>query len=90
MSPKPTREEIRATVLGVLRRIAPEVDPAAIDPSVEWRDQLDVDSVDLLSFVIGIHEALGIDIPEADYPKLATLERCIDYLAARSLAGPQR
>jgi acyl carrier protein len=75
---------IRETVLRVLRTVAPEVDPASIDPETDWRDQLDLDSVDLLNFLVRIHEALGIDIPEEDYPKLSSLERCVAYLAARA------
>ena len=46
------------------------------------REQLDIDSFDFLNVVIGLHEALGVDIPEADYPKLATLDGAIDYLDA--------
>ncbi len=78
---------IRETVLRVLRTIAPEVDPASIDPKVDWRDQLDLDSVDLLNFFVRVHEALGVDIPEEDYPKLSSLERCVAYLAARAGKG---
>ena len=71
----------------MLRTIAPEVDPASIDPKVDWRDQLDLDSVDLLNFLVRVHEALGVDIPEEDYPKLSSLERCVVYLAARAGKG---
>lgn len=80
-------QAIRETVLRVLRTIAPEVDPASIDPKVDWRDQLDLDSVDLLNFLVRVHEALGVDIPEEDYPKLSSLERCVAYLAARAGKG---
>jgi len=83
MSRARSKEEIRQTVLRVLATIAPEIDPASIDPRVDWRDQLDIDSVDLLNFVVGIHHALDVDIPEEDYPKLSSLERCVEYLAAR-------
>ena len=83
MSPTRSKEEIRQTVLRVLAAIAPEVDTASIDPRVDWRDQLDIDSVDLLNFVVGIHQALDVEIPEEDYPKLSSLERCVDYLAGR-------
>ena len=75
---------IRETVLRVLRTVAPEVDTASIDPKADWREQLDLDSVDLLNFLVRVHEALGIDIPEEDYPKLSSLERCVEYLAARA------
>jgi acyl carrier protein len=75
-----TRGEIRASVLRVLGDIAPEADLSAMRPDVDIRDQLDVDSMDLLNFVIGVHEALHVDIPETDYPRLSTLDGCVAYL----------
>jgi acyl carrier protein len=81
-----TRDEIRATVLRVLGEIAPEADLGAVDARVELRRQLDLDSMDVLNFVVGLHEALGVDIPEADYPKYATLHGCVEELAARAAA----
>ncbi len=78
-----TREKIRETTLRVLGRIAPEADLSQIKPTLRIRDQLDIDSMDLLNFVIGLHKELKVEIPEADYPKLATLDGCIDYLAVR-------
>lgn len=78
-----TPDAIRATVLRVLGEIAPEADPAALKPDVAFRDQLDLDSMDVLNFVVGLHRALGVEIPEADYPKLATLDGCVEYLATR-------
>ena len=77
-----TRDEIRATVLRALGEIAPEADLASLAPDVGLRDQLDLDSMDILNFVVGLHAALGVEIPESDYPKLATLDGCVDYLAA--------
>jgi acyl carrier protein len=77
-----TRDEIRATVLDTLAGIAPEVDPAAVLPDVDLRDQLDIDSMDFLNFVIALHERLGVDIPERDYPRLGTLDAVVDYVAA--------
>ena len=78
-----TGDEVRAAVLRVLGEIAPEADLATLRADVGFRDQLDLDSMDLLNFVVGLHAALGVEIPEADYPKLSTLEACVDYLAAR-------
>jgi acyl carrier protein len=75
-----TRDEIRAIVLRTLGEIAPEADLSTLEPDVSFRDQLDVDSMDLLNFVIALHAVLHVDIPEADYPKLATLDGCVDYL----------
>jgi acyl carrier protein len=79
-----TRDEIRATVLRVLGDIAPEADLSAMRPDVDIRDQLDVDSMDLLNFVIGVHEALHVDIPETDYPRLSTLDGCVAYLEEKA------
>ena len=78
-----TREEVRATMLRVLGDIAPEADLAALKPDVAFRDQLDLDSMDLLNVVIGLHAALGVEIPEVDYSSLATPDGCVDYLLSR-------
>jgi acyl carrier protein len=76
-----TRAQIREIVLEALGEIAPEADLTALAPDVGLRDQLDLDSMDILNFVVGLHAALGVEIPETDYPKLATLDGCVDYLA---------
>ena len=78
-----TRDQVRATMLRVLGEIAPEADLATLKPDVAFRDQLDLDSMDLLNVVIGLHAALGVDIPEADYSSLATPEGCVDYLLSK-------
>jgi acyl carrier protein len=74
------RQELAELVLRQLREVAPNVDTAAIVPSVSFRDQFDFDSMDTLNLAIGIHRALGIDIPELDYGELASLDRALDYL----------
>ena len=83
MSPRPTRDDIRQIVLDALTRIAPEASPASIAPNVGLRDQLDIDSMDFLNFVLAVHERLGVDIPEADYPRLYTLDDAVRYLDER-------
>ena len=70
-----TQDEIRAAVLRALCDVAPEADPATLAPDVSLRDQLDIDSMDFLNFLIGIHEELNVDIPEADYPQPADARR---------------
>jgi acyl carrier protein len=77
-----TADRIRQAVFDVLGEIAPEADLAALDPQESFRDQLDIDSMDFLNFVIGIDKRLGLEIPEIDYPKLASMESCIEYLEA--------
>ena len=81
------QDEIRARVIEVLGTIAPELDPAALAPDTDIREQLDVDSMDFLNFVIGLHKAFGVEVPEADYRKLQTLDGCVGYLAAKLGTG---
>ncbi len=73
-------DETKETVLKILGQIAPEADLAELNPDVSFRDQLDIDSMDFLNFVIAVHKELHVEIPEADYPKLATLNGCLAYL----------
>lgn len=81
-----TTDELRTVVLGALGEIAPEMDPAALQPDAPLRDQLDIDSMDVLNFAIAIDEQLQIEIPESDYPQLNTLNGCIAYLQRRQIA----
>jgi acyl carrier protein len=78
-----TDDEIRALVVRELSNIAPEIDPAQIDPAVNVRDQIDLDSMNVLDLMIAIYEATGIEIPEADYPKINTLNDFATYLGPR-------
>ena len=59
------------------------MDLAKLDRTADLREALDIDSMDFLNFVIAIHRRLGVDIPELDYPKLATLEGAMAYLKAK-------
>ncbi|GAA2777103.1 acyl carrier protein [Mycolicibacterium pallens] len=75
--------DIRAEILSVLTTIAPEVDADEISDDVLLRDQVDLDSMDWLNFLIGIHKRLQVDIPEADYQSLRTLSDVTDYVSHR-------
>ena len=81
-----TRDEIRATVLRILGEIAPEADLTRLKPDVSFRDQLDIDSMDFLNFVIALDEELDVRIPESDYPKLSNLDACVEFLSSRNTA----
>ena len=83
-----TRDDIQGTVARVLGGIAPEADLEHLRPDVGFREQLDIDSMDFLNFVIALHKDLGVDIPEKDYPKLATLNGCVAYLTAAAQLPP--
>jgi hypothetical protein len=71
-------DQIEDTVLRLLGQIALEADLTALKPDVGFRDQLDLDSMDFLNFVILLH---NLDIPESDYPKYATLKGCLEQLS---------
>jgi acyl carrier protein len=66
-----------------LGQLAPEVDPAEIDPTAVLRDAADLDSVDFLELVAQLSEAIGVDIREDDYPQLDTIDSAVAFLAAR-------
>jgi acyl carrier protein len=82
-----TQEQLREVVIGALTEVAPEIDPAAIDPDTDLAEQLDIDSMDFLNIVVAIHEQTGIEIPERDYPKLSTLADAVTYLAEAQKQG---
>lgn len=73
---------IRATVLRVLGEVAPEVELGTVDPTEDLRDQLDLDSMDILNLAIGLFQATGVEVPERDYARIVTVDGCVTYLAA--------
>jgi acyl carrier protein len=75
--------ETRAAVLAELKRIAPELEENELRLERPLRDQVDLDSMDWLNFLVALHENLKVDIPESDYARLGTLDQIVDYLAAR-------
>jgi acyl carrier protein len=76
-----TADQVRQVIIESLTKIAPEIDPASIVPGVNFREQFDLDSMDFLNFVLALHDRLGVEIPEADYPHLFTLDDAVAYLA---------
>jgi acyl carrier protein len=74
------REQLARRVLELLTRIAPDVDPATVVAGVDFRDQFDFDSMDTLNFAIALNRELGVEVPEAEYARLASLDKCVEYL----------
>ena len=74
------REELARRVLELVTAIAPDVDAATVIPGIDFRDQFDFDSMDTLNFAIALHRELGVEVPEADYAQLASLDKCVAYL----------
>ena len=77
------RQALRKTVLSALRGIAPEIEESDLASDRPLRQQVDLDSMDWLNFLIGLHQTLQVDIPESDYGRLRTLDDLLDYLDAR-------
>jgi acyl carrier protein len=78
-----TRDDIRGALIRALAEVAPETDASRIDPHANLRDALDLDSMDFLNFVVGVHQQLHVEVPETDYPKMRTLDACVSYVASR-------
>jgi acyl carrier protein len=79
----PSLDAIRQAVIESVLAIAPEADFATVVPTKSLREQLDLDSFDYLNVLISLHKRLNVEVPEADYGKVETLERLIAYLAER-------
>lgn len=77
------RAALMATVVTLLRAIAPEVEPGTLAPERPLRQQVDLDSMDWLNFLVSLHERFGVNIPESDYAGLVCLNDVVDYLQAR-------
>jgi acyl carrier protein len=79
-----TRELVLDAVRDVLGGIAPEVDLGAVDPAANLREALDIDSMDFLRLVQQLAARLHVEIPERDYPRVATLAALVAYLEERA------
>ena len=75
-----TREDIAQAVIDIITDVVPDEDCSNIDPAVALRDQLELDSMDFLDIVMELRKQYGVEVPEADYPQLATLDSCVNYL----------
>jgi acyl carrier protein len=82
-----TEEQAFAAITKVLARIAPEVQADELKPSTVLQEDLDLDSMDFLNLVTGVADATGVDVPERDYPRLATLGGFAKYVADAPVAA---
>lgn len=81
-----TKDEIKQIVLDIIAEIAPDEDLSDVKPDVRLRDQLELDSMDFLDIVMELRKQHGIEVPEADYPELASLDSCANYLEPKFAA----
>ncbi|KVG73484.1 phosphopantetheine-binding protein, partial [Burkholderia ubonensis] len=72
--------DVRAAVLATLKAIAPEVDTSTLRTDRPLRSHVDLDSMDWLNFLAGLHTRLKVDIPESDYGRLRTLDDVVRYV----------
>jgi acyl carrier protein len=78
-----TEDQVKQIVIDIIAEIAPDEDTSSIKSEVKLRDQLDLDSMDFLDIVMELRKQHGIEVPEADYPELASLDSCAAYLTPK-------
>jgi acyl carrier protein len=78
-----TAANVRQIVLDIISDIAPDEDVSGLDDSRSLREQLDLDSMDFLDIVMELRKRHKVEVPQEDYPKLATLESCVAYLSPK-------
>ena len=79
------QQEVRAGAIAAIKAIAPEVEEVDLVDSQALRSQIDLDSMDWLNVLVGLHQRFGIDIPEADYASLNTLDAIVSYLMQKKV-----
>ena len=77
-------ETIDSRVIRALREIAPEIEDEELSSDVPLRDQVDLDSMDWLNFLVRLQAVFGVDIPESDYATLVTVEDIVEYIASQT------
>jgi acyl carrier protein len=78
-----TAYNVRQIVLDIIADIAPDEDVTVIDDSKSLREQLDLDSMDFLDIVMELRKRHKVEVPQEDYPNLATLDSCVSYLSPK-------
>ena len=81
-----TKEDCKKLVIDIISDIAPDEDLSAIKPEIRLRDQLQLDSMDFLDIVMELRKRHGIEVPEAEYMKLASLDSSAEYLMPKFAA----
>ena len=74
------KEQVKQVVLDIIAEIAPDEDLSDVKPDVRLRDQLDLDSMDFLDIVMELRKKHGVEVPEADYRELESLDSSAEYL----------
>lgn len=75
--------EARTAVLAAINEVAPDVDTQELDPASRLRQDLELDSLDFLRLLELLAQSTGVSTPEDDYADLTSIQRLVDYIAAR-------
>ena len=78
-----TKEETKQVVIDIIADVAPDEDLSNVKADVRLRDQLELDSMDFLDIVMELRKRHNIEVPEAEYPELASLDSCAEYLTPK-------
>ena len=78
-----TKDQVKQIVIDIIREIAPDEDTSDLKGAINLREQMDLDSMDFLDIVMELRKQHGIEVPEADYPELASLDSCANYLTPK-------
>lgn len=81
-----THQKVKEIITEIISNIAPDEDLSNLKSEVPLRDQLDLDSMDFLDIVMELRKKHNIEVPEADYPRLASLDSCAEYLTPKFAA----
>ncbi len=74
---------VRQIVIDIISDIAPDEDISTLDDQKSLREQLDLDSMDFLDIVMELRKRHKVEVPQEDYPQLATLASCVSYLSPK-------
>ena len=75
--------DVRQIIIDIIADIAPDEDVSNLDDKKSLREQLDLDSMDFLDIVMELRKRHKVEVPQEDYPKLASLESCVAYLSPK-------
>ena len=78
-----TIEQIKRTIIEQILEVAPDVEEDEIEPQENIQRSLEIDSFDFLKILTALKVQLGVEVPEADYGKVDTLEHMADYFDKR-------
>lgn len=80
-----TAKDTRAILIAQLGRIAPDIDTSSIDPTLDLREEFDIDSIDFLTLITALGKELSLDMPEADYDQMRSFDDLLAYLQSRTV-----